>query len=417
MKKPKNITRLRLFLGAVTYYRNMWPRCSHLLRPLTALTGKRTWEWTTECDEAFEQMKALMASNIMMRNPDPNKPFELYTDASDHQMGAVIMQEGKPVAYWSCKLNQAQMNYNVMEKEMLSIVHCLKEFRSMLLGTQLTIYTDHRNLTFRTLNTARVLRWRMYMEEYFPVFKYLPGKQNIIADCFSRLPRMEKPSEGKSLAKNKGKLINFQNLNVQTDPGDETFLSDDLLPPPSEAEFNREMKCMFSCCRDGDSHTHFIGDPDMVESFLNHLPLQTMNNPITMHNIQQHQLQDQDLLQKAVNPVHYTNHPIKQIDNRYIICFIPDLNHPNHWKICLPNTLLQPVIVWYHVVLGHRGASSVHATITQRFYAPELTTQIRNLGCKNCQINKAAHQQYGHLPERHVDLELWFSVAVDLIGP
>ena len=84
MKKPQNITQLRSLLGAVTYYCNMWPRRSHLLRPLTALTGKRTGEWTAKCDKAFKKMKAVMASDTMMRYPDPNKPFELYTDASDY---------------------------------------------------------------------------------------------------------------------------------------------------------------------------------------------------------------------------------------------------------------------------------------------------------------------------------------------
>ncbi|CAJ1945445.1 unnamed protein product [Cylindrotheca closterium] len=127
MSAPTNVTELRAFLGAVTFYRHMWPRRSHLLKPLTELTGKGMFEWTDECTKAFAEMKAVMANDIMMRYPNPNKPFEIYTDASDYQMGAVIMQEGRPVAYWSRKLNATQRNYSVMEKEMLAVVQCLKK--------------------------------------------------------------------------------------------------------------------------------------------------------------------------------------------------------------------------------------------------------------------------------------------------
>jgi hypothetical protein len=107
MQPPDNVKQVRSFIGSVTYYRDMFPRRSHQLAPLTKLTGKGPIVWTNRKTKAFEIMKAMMIRDCLLRYPDHNKPFQIYTDASDYQLGTVIMQEGRPVAYYSQKLNDS----------------------------------------------------------------------------------------------------------------------------------------------------------------------------------------------------------------------------------------------------------------------------------------------------------------------
>jgi hypothetical protein len=190
IERPQTVTQLRSFIGAVTFYRDMFPQRSHILAPLTKLVGGRgTVKWNAECQKAFDQVKAMLAKEAFLKYPDHNKPFHIYCDASDLQLGAVIMQDDAPVAYYSRKLNSAQKNYTVGEKEILSVVETLKEYRTMLYGCpNITVYTDHKNNTFANFQTQRVLRWRLFLDEYGVKFKYIKGETNSLADALSRLP-------------------------------------------------------------------------------------------------------------------------------------------------------------------------------------------------------------------------------------
>ena len=121
----------------------------------------------------------------MLAYPDFEKPFDLYTDASDLQLGATLVQDGKPIGFYTRKLNSAQLNYTVGEKELLGIVEGFKAFEGILRGTEVTVHTDHMNLLYKSLPSQRMVRWRLLLEEFHPQFKHVAGVDNDAADALS----------------------------------------------------------------------------------------------------------------------------------------------------------------------------------------------------------------------------------------
>ena len=191
---PKTRKQLRRFIGMINYYRDVWPMRAHTLAPLSKLTSKNVpYRWKKEHQEAFEEMKRIITKETLLAYLNFNKPFHIHTDASDVQLGACISQEGKPIAFYSRKLNPAQTRYTTTEQELLSIVETCKEFRTILMGQQLIIHTDHKNLTHKNLTSDRVLRWRLYIEEYSPEIVYVKGEHNVVADALTRLDKTEDP--------------------------------------------------------------------------------------------------------------------------------------------------------------------------------------------------------------------------------
>ncbi len=140
-----NVKQLRHFLGIVQYYRDIWARWSKKLAPLTSLVGecgqtkvtrakgtkKVPWHWDEVHQRAFDHLKATITREVVLAYPDYSKVFKIYTDASSKQLGAVITQENRPIAFFSRKLSTMQRKYSVTKIELLAIVETLKEFKGM----------------------------------------------------------------------------------------------------------------------------------------------------------------------------------------------------------------------------------------------------------------------------------------------
>jgi hypothetical protein len=160
IKSPTGVRQLQHFLGMVQYYRDLWARWSDMLAPLTSLVGecsqtkstkakgtkKVPWHWDEVHQRAFDHVKATIAKDVVLAYPNYSKVFEIYTDASCKQLGAVITQDNRPIALFSWKLSDTQCKYSITKIKLLAIGDTLKEFKGMLRDQNIKVFTDHANL-------------------------------------------------------------------------------------------------------------------------------------------------------------------------------------------------------------------------------------------------------------------------------
>ncbi|KAJ9519492.1 hypothetical protein QJQ45_000587 [Haematococcus lacustris] len=192
---PQSLQQLQSFLGAANFVRKFVHNFSVLAAPLTDLCGKAgdsfLWHnWPADELKAFASLKAAVAQVPMLRLPDHTQPFQVYCDASLQGVGAVLMQDGYPLAYLSKKLSSAERNYTTGEQELLALITACKEWRCYLEGVPFTLFTDHKPLT--ALPTQKVLsrrqaRWMEFLSRFTFDLQYLPGDANP-ADPLSRIP-------------------------------------------------------------------------------------------------------------------------------------------------------------------------------------------------------------------------------------
>ncbi|KAH9668398.1 Endonuclease [Citrus sinensis] len=187
---PKSVSEVRSFHGLASFYRRFVKDFSTLAAPLTEIVKKHVgFKWGSEQEKAFNLIKEKLVSAPLLALPDFTKTFEIECDASGIGIGAVLMQEGRPIAYFSEKLGGAALNYPTYDKEMYALVRALETWQHYLLPKEFVIHTDHESLKHlkgQGKLHKRHAKWVEFIEPFPYVIKYKQGKENVVADALSR---------------------------------------------------------------------------------------------------------------------------------------------------------------------------------------------------------------------------------------
>jgi hypothetical protein len=153
------------------------------------LKNDTKFDWSSKLNEAFEHLKVLLTTTPVLAQPDIEKPFDMYCDASGNGLECVLMQEGRVIAYASRQLRQHEEHYPTHDLELAAVVHALKIWRHYLLGNVCHLYTDHKSLKYiftQSELNMRQQRWLELIKDYYLEIHYHPGKANMVADALSR---------------------------------------------------------------------------------------------------------------------------------------------------------------------------------------------------------------------------------------
>ncbi|KAL5777367.1 hypothetical protein ACOSP7_010293 [Xanthoceras sorbifolium] len=191
---PTTAKGMRGFLGLAGYYRKFIRGFGSMAAPLTRMLTKHGFQWTTEASAAFNQLKQALVTPPVLRLPNFNQQFIVESDASGVGLGAILIQEERPVAFYSEALKGTALALSTYDKEMLAIVKAIRKWRPYLLGRPFIVRTDQRSLKYlmeQRITTPTQTRWLPKILGYDYVIQYKKGRENQGADALSRMAEFE----------------------------------------------------------------------------------------------------------------------------------------------------------------------------------------------------------------------------------
>ena len=247
MTEPTTPKGVKQYLGFVGYNRKFIPKYSDIAKPLTELTKQDiTFKGTEQCQESFNLLKEYLLKKPILKYPNTNKPYILYTDASKYVWAGVLTQayehefEGKkkeihqPITYLSGLFRGSQLNWASLTKEAYAIYRSVRKLDSYLEGAVTTVRSDHlplKKFLIRDTANNKVKNWAIELEGYNLTFEYIKGIKNTLAEAVSRLvkilidvqlePEPEGFGFGEIMEKSKDEEEMYEVKTIENGPDDE----------------------------------------------------------------------------------------------------------------------------------------------------------------------------------------------------
>src|SRR5215475_9341355 len=376
MPAPRDRAALRSFLGMASYQHRFLRNGQLIMKPLYKLVNsKGPYDWRDEHQSAFEQIRDMMNNVMTLRRPQKGAALKIQVDASDIGAGAVLLQktpeeaEWHPVHYYSRLFSDTESRYSTIERECYALILALERFRPYIEGQQIVVETDHRPLRWLyniKSTSAKLQRWALRLQEFQFEIRHLPGRDNVVADCLSRLPIEQPPLEPLLTA-----------LLPESPPQPERITRTDLIQAQKADDAL------------GPVYHQIEKLTQKPASLLDASPFEGQF--------------------KLYNEVLYIFRPT------------PDAaDTASPWKICIPLGLRERVLNLYHSDLGaHYGVAKTYAFIRSRAWWPGLCTDVKGhvSSCVPCQQCKPSHQPGPALLHPLRSVEIFTEVCLDLIGP
>lgn len=187
--QPTTVRALRGFLGLTGYYRKFVQNYGIIVAPLTNMLKKQNFQWTEDSLQAFNTLKKVMTSTPVLALPDFSKSFIIECDASESGLGAVLQQQGCPIAFFSSTFAQRHRKLPAYEKELIGLTKAVRHWHPYFWGNSFIVRTDHYSLKFlleQRISTSPQQQWISKLMGYDFKVEYKAGKSNIVADALSR---------------------------------------------------------------------------------------------------------------------------------------------------------------------------------------------------------------------------------------